>query len=41
MKMWVQTNEANEAAMRLYENAGGTRAEEDDLVQFGWTPEDF
>lgn len=41
MKMWVQTNEANEAAMRLYETAGGTRAEEDDLVQFGWTSETF
>ncbi len=41
MKMWVQTNESNEVAMRLYQSAGGERVEEDDLVQFGWTPENF
>lgn len=41
MKMWVQTNESNVAAMRLYQSTGGTRDEEDDIVQFGWTPDTF
>ena len=41
MKMWVQTSESNEAAMRLYQSTGGARGEEDDLVQFGWTSETF
>ncbi len=41
MKMWVETNESNVAAMRLYQTAGGKQVEEDDIVQFGWTPETF
>ncbi len=41
MKMWVETNESNEAAMRLYQSTGGTRDEEDNVVQLGWTPENF
>ena len=41
MKMWVQTNESNEAAMRLFQASGGTRVEEENLVQFGWTSETF
>ncbi len=41
MKMWVETNESNVAAMRLYQTAGGKQVEEDDIVQFGWTPDTF
>jgi len=33
--MWLVTNEANEAAMRLYESAGGDRPQPDDVV-FVW-----
>ncbi|UCE26059.1 MAG: GNAT family N-acetyltransferase [Candidatus Coatesbacteria bacterium] len=35
MKMYVITGEENEAAMRLYESAGGRRCADDDIV-FVW-----
>lgn len=41
MKMWVETNESNVAATGLFETTGGLRAEEDDIVQFGWTSDTF
>ncbi len=41
MKLWVETNESNAAAMRLFHSTGSVRAETHDQVQFGWTPDTF
>ena len=37
VKMWVQTDEANEAAKRTYASAGATRAGEDVLFEWRFT----
>lgn len=41
LKMWVLTNEANQAAMRTYESIGGQLVKEDDMVMFVYHPENF